>query len=83
MTLICVTILQDTKPPFSSEESSSERSEDEFAESFSQLQIGDDTESTASTHSEDSIAKNNPRRELNDFLIACKIEPLEKPWLNW
>lgn len=78
-----------TKPPFSPEESSSERSEDEFAESFSRLQVGDDTflspdtESTASTQSEDSSAKNNPRRKLNDFLVACKIEPLEKPWLNW
>lgn len=64
----------DTKLPFSPEESSSERSEDEFAESFSQLQVGDDTflspdtESTASTHSEDSSTKNNPRRKLNDFL---------------
>ena len=87
--LFNVIILQDTKPPFSPEESSSERSEDEFAESFSRLQVGDDTflspdtESTASTQSEDSSAKNNPRRKLNDFLVACKIEPLEKPWLNW
>ncbi|XP_022810451.1 uncharacterized protein LOC111347474 [Stylophora pistillata] len=79
----------DTKLPFSPDESSSERSEDEFAESFSRLQVGDDTflspdtESTGSTHSEDSSTKNKPRRKLNDFLVACKIEPLEKPWLNW
>ena len=60
-----------------------------MAESFSRLQVGDDTflspdtESTATTHSEDSSAQNNPRRKLNDFLVACEIEPLEKPWLNW
>lgn len=86
--LFNVIILQDTKPPFSPEESSSERLEDEFAESFSRLQVGDDTflspdtESTSSTHSDDS-STTNPRRKLNDFLVACKIEPLEKPWLNW
>ena len=89
LVLFNVIILQDTKPPFPPEESSSERSEDEFAKSFSRLQVRDDTflsqdtESTESTHSEDSSLKNNPRGKLNDFLVACKIKPLEKPWLNW
>lgn len=81
-------ILQDIKETCSPEESSSEHSGEEFAESFSRLQIGDetflspDTESTASTHSEESGTKNETCKKLNDFLVACNIEPFGN-WLNW
>lgn len=26
---------------------------------------------------------NEPRGKLNEFLLACKLEPLGKPWLGW
>ena len=24
-----------------------------------------------------------PREKLSEFLVACKLEPLGKPWLSW
>ena len=75
----------------SPEESNSDRSVEDFAEAFDQLKITDetflspDTASTASTYSDEPapITANEPRGKLNEFLIACKLEPLGKPWLCW
>ena len=66
---------------------------EEFSETFGKLSIagGDetflspDTASTASTYSDESapLTANEPRVKLNEFLVACKIEPLGKPWISW
>ena len=44
-----------------------------------------DTASTASTYSDESAptTANEPRGKLNEFLVACKLEPLGKPWISW
>ncbi|XP_078368927.1 uncharacterized protein LOC144652746 [Oculina patagonica] len=75
----------------SPEESNSDNSVEDFAETFGQLKITDetflspDTGSTASTYSDESvpITANKPREKLNEFLLACELEPLGRPWLSW
>ena len=75
----------------SPERSDSEHSEEDFAETFGQLKITDetflspDTASTASTYSDNGApaTTNVPREKLNEFLLECKLEPLGKPWLSW
>lgn len=75
----------------SAEESESEHSVEDFAETFGQLKITDetflssDTASNASTYSDESapITSNEPRGRLNEFLLLCKLEPLGKPWISW
>ena len=75
----------------SPERSDSEHSEEDFAETFGQLKITDetflspDTASTASTYSDNGApaTTNAPREKLNEFLLECKLEPLGKPWLSW
>ena len=75
----------------SAEESESEQSIEDFAETFGQLKITDetflspDTASTASTYSDESapIISNVQRGKLNEFLLSCKLEPLGKPWMSW
>ena len=72
----------------SAEESELEKSIEDFAETFGQFKITDETflspetASTASTYSEESepITSNEPRGKLNEFLLSCKLEPLGKPW---
>ena len=68
----------------SAEESELAKSIEDFAETFGQLKITDetslspDTASTASTYSNESepITSNEPRGKLNEFLLSCKLEPL-------
>lgn len=75
----------------SAEESELEKSIEDFAETFGQLKITDetflspDTASTASTYSDESepITSNEPRGKLNEFLLSCKLEPLGNPWMSW
>lgn len=67
------------------------QSVEEFAESLGRLTIADDTFlspdtiSTASTHSDEPtpVILHEPREKLSEFLAACKLEPLGKPWLSW
>lgn len=64
-----------------------------LAETFGQLKITDetflspdlDTASTASTYSDNGapVTTNELREKLSEFLLACKLEPLRKPWLSW
>lgn len=64
------------------------RSVEEFAESLGRLTIADDTFlspdtiSTASTQSDEPtpVILHEPREKLSEFLAACKLEPLGKPW---
>ena len=75
----------------SAEESELEKSIEDFAETFGQLKITDetflspDTASTASTYSDETepITSNEPRGKLNEFLLSCKLEPLGNPWMSW
>ena len=72
-------------------QSDTSQSVEEFAESFGRLTIADatflspDTISTASTQSDEPTPVNLPnlREKLSEFLVACKLEPLGKPWLSW
>ena len=67
------------------------QSVEEFAESLGRLTIADDTFlspdtiSTASTQSDEPtpVILHEPREKLSEFLAACKLEPLGKPWLSW
>ena len=67
------------------------QSVEEFAESLGRLTIADDTFlspdtiSTASTQSDEPtpVILPEPREKLSEFLVACKLEPLGKPWLSW
>jgi hypothetical protein len=67
-----------------------------FEEVFSQLQITEheqsaftcvsqDTESTASTQSDDpaAIAQDPSRLLLNPFLLSCGVSSIAKPWHTW
>ena len=75
----------------SAEESELEKSIEDFAETFGQLRITDETflspytASTASIYSDESepITSNEPRGKLNEFLLSCKLEPLGNPWMSW
>ena len=65
-------------------------SDESVEEAFSHLQIADetflspDTESTASTNSDDPKAgENEARQNLNEFLISCNIAPVVRQWLTW
>lgn len=76
------------------EANSSQESTDSLEEMFSQLDItaqdditflSPDTESTASTQSDDPSAPqgSNNRHHLNTFLSACGISPVTKSWQTW
>ena len=75
----------------SAEESELSKSIEDFAETFGQLKIPDETflspdaASTASTYSDKSepITSNEPRGKLNEFVFSCKLEPLGNPWMSW
>ena len=72
-------------------QSDTSQSVEEFAESLGRLTIADDTFlspdtiSTASTQSDEPTPVILPelREKLSEFLVACKLEPLGKPWLSW
>ena len=75
------------------EVSSSPQSTDSLEEMFSRLEVtahddstfmSPDTESTASTQSDDLTAsEENKRQHLNSFLSACRIPPIVKSWQTW
>lgn len=75
------------------EVSSSPQSTDSLEEMFSRLEVtahddstfmSPDTESTASTQSDDLTAsEENKRQYLNSFLSACRIPPIVKSWQTW
>ena len=72
-------------------QSDTSESVEEFAESLGHLTIADDTFlspdtiSTASTQSDELTPVILPdlREKLSELLVACKLEPLGKPWLSW
>jgi len=47
--------------------------------------LSPDTASTASSNGEGSVESNEQlqHRKLNEFLQVCKIQPLERSWLDW
>ena len=71
-------------------QSDTSQSVEEFAESLGCLTIADDTFlspdtiSTASTQSDEPtpVILAEPQEKLSEFLVACKLEPLGKPWLS-
>ena len=73
------------------EESESEQFTEDFAKTFGQRKITDetflspDTASTASSYSDESapITSSEPRGKLNKFLLLCKLASLGKPWMSW
>ena len=75
------------------EENSSSESTDSVEEKFHQLEVTEhedsifmspDTESTASTQSDDATAtQENSRQRLNSFLISSGISPIATSWQTW
>ncbi len=75
------------------EENSSSESTDSVEEKFRQLEVTEhedsifmspDTESTASTQSDDATAtQENSRQRLNSFLISSGISPIATSWQTW
>ena len=62
---------------------------DEITKSLSCLEVNDplfspDEGSTTSTQSDEPTPSGNAKREkLNEYLLYCGIEPLERRWLKW
>ena len=79
----------DNKSSLLEEECSS--SLDEITKSLGLLEVNDslfspdeDSITSLSTQSDEPIPHSNAKHEkLNEFLVSCGIEPLERRWLKW